>query len=58
MTREWSWAPIRITGEKPALKTATFKFIPDAAAAVAAIMAGDVDAFANFPAGDGGPVQK
>ena len=37
-------------GEKPALKTATFKFIPDAAAAVAAIMAGDVDAFANFPA--------
>jgi len=37
-------------GSKPALKTATFKFIPDAAAAVAAIMAGDVDAFANFPA--------
>ena len=37
-------------GSKPALKTATFKFIPDAAAAVAVIMAGDVDAFANFPA--------
>ena len=37
-------------GSKPALKTATFKFIPDPAAAVAAIMAGDVDAFANFPA--------
>ena len=37
-------------GDAVALETATFKFIPDAAAAVAAIMAGDVDAFANFPA--------
>ena len=37
-------------GEKPALKSATFKIIPDPAAAVAALMAGDVDAFANFPA--------
>ena len=37
-------------GAKPALKTATFKFIPDAAAAAAAMLAGDVDAFANFPA--------
>jgi len=37
-------------GKKPALKTATFKIIPDPAAAVAALMAGDVDAFANFPA--------
>ncbi len=37
-------------GEKPALKSATFKIIPDPAAAVAALMAGDADAFANFPA--------
>jgi peptide/nickel transport system substrate-binding protein len=37
-------------GKKPALKTATFKIIPDPAASVAALMAGDVDAFANFPA--------
>lgn len=37
-------------GVRPALKTATFKFIPDAAAAAAALLAGDVDAFANFPA--------
>ncbi len=37
-------------GQKPALKTATFKIIPDPAAAVAALMAGDADAFANFPA--------
>ncbi len=37
-------------GVKPALKSATFKIIPDPAAAVAALMAGDVDAFANFPA--------
>ncbi|MCG8361279.1 MAG: ABC transporter substrate-binding protein [Kiloniellales bacterium] len=32
------------------LESATFQFIPDPAAAVAAMMAGDVDAFANFPA--------
>lgn len=32
------------------LATATFRFIPDPAAAVSAMMAGDVDAFANFPA--------
>ncbi|MHA1522968.1 MAG: ABC transporter substrate-binding protein [Alphaproteobacteria bacterium] len=37
-------------GTKPALKTVTFKFIPDAAAAAVAMLAGDVDAFANFPA--------
>ncbi|MEZ5846732.1 MAG: ABC transporter substrate-binding protein [Geminicoccaceae bacterium] len=36
-------------GDEVALKTATFKIIPDPAAAVAAMMAGDVDAFANFP---------
>ena len=40
----------RYWGKKPALKTATFKIIPDPAAAVAALMAGDADAFANFPA--------
>ncbi len=37
-------------GEPPALATATFKFIPDPAAATAAMLAGDIDAFANFPA--------
>lgn len=37
-------------GDKPALKTATFRFIPDPSAAVAAMMAGDIDAFPNFPA--------
>lgn len=36
-------------GDEVALETATFKIIPDPAAAVAAMMAGDVDAFANFP---------
>ena len=37
-------------GTKPALKRATFKFISDPTAAFAAMMAGDVDAFPNFPA--------
>ncbi|MFV0386855.1 ABC transporter substrate-binding protein [Paracoccus sp. (in: a-proteobacteria)] len=37
-------------GDKPALKTATFRFISDPTAAFAAVMAGDVDAFPNFPA--------
>jgi peptide/nickel transport system substrate-binding protein len=37
-------------GKPVALASATFKFIPDPAAAVAAMLAGDVDAFANFPA--------
>ena len=37
-------------GEPPALERATFRFIPDPAAAVAAMLAGDVDAFPNFPA--------
>lgn len=37
-------------GEKPALKTATFRFISDPTAAFAAMMAGDVDAFPNYPA--------
>ncbi|MBT0959357.1 ABC transporter substrate-binding protein [Alphaproteobacteria bacterium KMM 3653] len=37
-------------GEAPALATAQFKFISDPNAAFAALMAGDVDAFPNFPA--------
>ncbi|MFV0294161.1 MAG: ABC transporter substrate-binding protein [Paracoccus sp. (in: a-proteobacteria)] len=37
-------------GEKPALRTATFRFIGDPTAAFAAMMAGDVDAFPLFPA--------
>lgn len=37
-------------GEKPALTSATFRFIPDPTAAFAAMMAGDIDAFPNFPA--------
>ncbi len=37
-------------GEKPALKSATFKFISDPTAAFAAMMAGDIDAFPGYPA--------
>jgi len=37
-------------GEKPALARATFRFISDPTAAFAAMMAGDIDAFPNFPA--------
>jgi peptide/nickel transport system substrate-binding protein len=37
-------------GDQPALAGATFKFISDPNAAFAAMMAGDVDAFPNFPA--------
>jgi peptide/nickel transport system substrate-binding protein len=37
-------------GEAPALSRATFRFISDPTAAFAAMMAGDVDAFPNFPA--------
>ncbi len=37
-------------GEAPALASATFKFISDPNAAFAAMMAGDADAFPNFPA--------
>ncbi len=37
-------------GTAPALARATFRFIPDPTAAFAALMAGDVDAFPNFPA--------
>lgn len=37
-------------GPRPFLRSATFRFIPDPSAAFAAMMAGDVDAFPNFPA--------
>jgi len=37
-------------GEPVALESATFKFISDPTAAFAALMAGDVDAFPNYPA--------
>ncbi|AGT10195.1 ABC transporter substrate-binding protein [Paracoccus aminophilus] len=37
-------------GEKPQIKSATFRFISDPTAAFAAVMAGDVDAFPNYPA--------
>ncbi|MCO5128301.1 MAG: ABC transporter substrate-binding protein [Rhodobacteraceae bacterium] len=37
-------------GEPSALSKATFRFISDPTAAFAAMMAGDVDAFPNFPA--------
>ncbi|MGI9365279.1 MAG: ABC transporter substrate-binding protein [Rhizobiaceae bacterium] len=37
-------------GSPAALETASFRFISDPAAALSAMLAGDVDAFANFPA--------
>lgn len=37
-------------GDKPAIRTATFRFIPDPTAAFAAMMAGDLDAFPIYPA--------
>jgi ABC-type dipeptide/oligopeptide/nickel transport system permease component/ABC-type transport system substrate-binding protein len=37
-------------GPQPALDEVTFKFIAEPTAAYAALMAGDVDAFANYPA--------
>ena len=37
-------------GEAPALERVTFRFISDPSAAFAAMMAGDIDAFPNFPA--------
>ena len=40
----------RYWGTPVKLTNAIFKIIPDPAAAVAAMLAGDVDAFANFPA--------
>ncbi len=42
-------------GDAVALDKATFRIIPDAAAAVPALLSGDVDAFANMPAGDALP---
>ncbi len=37
-------------GEPPKLSKVTFRFIADPAAATAAMLAGDIDAFPNFPA--------
>jgi len=37
-------------GDAPALEKVTFKFISDPTAAFAAMMAGDIDAFPNYPA--------
>jgi peptide/nickel transport system substrate-binding protein len=37
-------------GEEPPLASATFRFISDPSAAFAAVMAGDVDVFAGYPA--------
>jgi len=42
-------------GKKAALEKATFRFISDPAAALSAMLAGDVDAFANFPAPESVP---
>ncbi|MEX0344006.1 MAG: ABC transporter substrate-binding protein [Rhizobiaceae bacterium] len=42
-------------GDAVALDKATFRIIPDAAAAVPALLSGDVHAFANMPAGDALP---
>lgn len=39
-------------GEPAALEKAEFRFVPDAAAAVPALLSGDVQAFPNFPASD------
>jgi len=45
-------------GEAPALTRVTFRFIPDPAASVTALLAGDVDAFANLPAPESLPVME
>lgn len=42
-------------GGKPALDKATFRFIPDPAAATSALLAGDVQAFPSFPAPEAVP---
>jgi peptide/nickel transport system substrate-binding protein len=39
-------------GTPPSLDKAVFRVIPDAAAAIPALLSGDVQAFANMPAGD------
>lgn len=45
-------------GNPVALSKATLRFIPDPAAAVSAMLAGDVDGFANFPAPESIPQLK
>ena len=42
-------------GEAVALEKAEFRIIPDAAAAIPALLSGDVHAFSNMPAGDALP---
>jgi peptide/nickel transport system substrate-binding protein len=42
-------------GEQVALEKAEFRIIPDAAAAIPALLSGDVQAFPNMPAGDALP---
>ena len=42
-------------GEPVALERAEFRIVPDAAAAVPALLSGDVNAFSNMPAGDALP---
>ena len=43
-------------GEAPALERAAFRIVPDPAAAAAALQAGDVQAFPNFPAPEQLPI--
>lgn len=45
-------------GDKVALASATFKFVSDPSAATAAMMAGDLDAFANIPAPEALPAME
>ena len=45
-------------GDAPALERATFRVVPDPAAASAALQAGDVQAFPNFPAPELVPLFK
>ncbi|MFT0890952.1 ABC transporter substrate-binding protein [Pseudochelatococcus sp. G4_1912] len=45
----------RYWGEKPALARATFRVIDDPSAAYAAIMAGNIDAYTNYPAPENVP---
>ncbi|MFC0217654.1 peptide/nickel transport system substrate-binding protein [Pseudochelatococcus lubricantis] len=45
----------RYWGAKPALARATFRIIGDPSAAYAALLAGDIDAFPNFPAPENVP---
>src|SRR5690606_13754649 len=42
-------------GEPVALERAEFRIVPDAAAAIPALLSGDVHAFSNMPAGDALP---